>query len=53
LNYFKTASVWIFRIQIKRIQAKADFDAKKAAKEANKLKMKQYHARAKEGVLSL
>jgi hypothetical protein len=26
---------------------------KKAAQESNKLKMKQYHARAKEGVLSV
>ena len=52
-NYFKTASVWIFRIQITRIQAKADFDAKKATKEASKLRVKQIRARAKEGELSL
>ena len=63
MNYFKsdrfdlqlknTAAFWILIIQDKRIQAKADFDAKKAAKEANKLKMKQKHAQAKEGKLPL
>ena len=50
MNYFKsdrfdlqlknTAAFWILIIQDKRIQAKADFDAKKAAKEANKLRMR-------------
>jgi hypothetical protein len=40
-------------LQVERNRIRLKRQDEKAAKEANKLKMKQYHARAKEGVLSL
>ena len=40
-------------MKIKRIKAKAAFDAKKAAQEENKLRIKQRRALAKEGGLPL
>ena len=53
LKHWITAIVWNYYAQDKRIKSKLAFDAKKAAEEANKLRMKQRRAQAKEGELPL
>ena len=44
---------WNFYSQMKRIQAKAAFNTKKAAKEAKRFRNEQNNARVKEGEISL